>query len=673
MNLVLRLVVFTVCFCGTTMAKDPELSDEARGDFEWFLALGYPDVIRAPWVEVWREQAPGSSRSMFVQGFLMGSEEGRFSVLRLDLQMMAFAKTMQSPLGNLKVDYDGKSFPKVAVEYLARIREAQADPAAQYRGQFGLRLGMKSQAFFMAYVCWLKGEDELAQKLYDAAGKVAPWNALMEQGKKDEPIKETVARELSHAGTWQAVSRFGASDWDNPTPEPLMSRVELLGAFRDLVRRFPRNPHGDRVWKTIVMLEQMVAEDTGHPARSAEEIARLPVDEQVREWIFQLRDQNGRQFSQPGWCNVFGDFGIGAREGDTPAHQLVKIGYPAVPQLIESLEDKRFSRSVGFSRNHFFSHNVLTVSDCAQQILNHIARRSFPSWVAGGDSTEKAKYLKKYRSEVDEWWRAFQAKGEARSLMEDISSGEYDPRAQIKRLKEIKPEAVEAAVLAGAKNAHGGLLYLEQVGELKSKAGRECLAEFMKSGNVLRIRVEAARQLWMQDEASAIPAMISEWKALPVDAMRDSDWGLSALVQLLIVSGEPTAMNALVENWGKRNVEQRFATVAMFGEVLATEQKPSPTWGKKTKLDAGAVNMAEALLVASLEDTAVYEKMSGSMGDYSFSKPRVCEFALRSLSQAFPRRYVFSDKADHTQRERERFTAVNVWRREHGQVELPMP
>src|SRR4029077_20857770 len=105
---------------------------------------------------------------------------------------------------------------------------------------------------------------------------------------------------------------------------------------------------------------------------------QLGKEEQVAELIFQLRDQNGHPFMQPGSCDIFDRFG-GSKK-DTAAHKLVKIGYDAVPQLIEHLDDQRFTRSVGFHRNFYFSHHVLRVSDCALEILEEIAAQHF--WTA---------------------------------------------------------------------------------------------------------------------------------------------------------------------------------------------------------------------------------------------------------------------------------------------------
>ena len=51
----------------------------------------------------------------------------------------------------------------------------------------------------------------------------------------------------------------------------------------------------------------MVAQDEAHSKNGPANFDALPVDQRVHELIFQLRDQNGRQWSQPGWCDIFND------------------------------------------------------------------------------------------------------------------------------------------------------------------------------------------------------------------------------------------------------------------------------------------------------------------------------------------------------------------------------
>lgn len=64
-------------------------------------------------------------------------------------------------------------------------------------------------------------------------------------------------------------------------------------------------------------------------------------------------------------------------EDDSPALRLANKGYAAVPQLIEALDDDRLTRSVECWRSFVYSHKILRVSDCAEQILKRIAGRSF--------------------------------------------------------------------------------------------------------------------------------------------------------------------------------------------------------------------------------------------------------------------------------------------------------
>ena len=69
----------------------------------------------------------------------------------------------------------------------------------------------------------------------------------------------------------------------------------------------------------------MITEDKAHAARAPKEgeFDKLPKKEQIAELIFQLRDQNGQQWSQPGACDIFLDL----RGEASPASRLVAMGY----------------------------------------------------------------------------------------------------------------------------------------------------------------------------------------------------------------------------------------------------------------------------------------------------------------------------------------------------------
>lgn len=148
------------------------------------------------------------------------------------------------------------------------------------------------------------------------------------------------------------------------------------------------------------MLRQMIVEDNTH-TKQAQSFAEMTQEEQIAELIFQLRDQNGRQWGQPGTCDIFSD----PRGENSPAEQLVQIGYPAVPQLIEALEDPRFTRSVGFWRDFVFSHHVLRVGDAALAILERIADRSFYQHTYTNAQMTKDEETAAVKAAVEAWWQ----------------------------------------------------------------------------------------------------------------------------------------------------------------------------------------------------------------------------------------------------------------------------
>jgi hypothetical protein len=654
--------VFLVAALGllcAASAAEPKVSDEAVRDFEWFATLGYPRLKETPWVEVTRTVA-GKPSSIAAQGFLLKAEPDAITILPLDLRDRPLKRKMAGFMGEEALAWEEKPFAEVAREYLVGLDEEEKDPAREYRPFWGLRMGMKAQAFIMAEACWEKGLPEQAQAIFEATKKVPSWNMGRTASGKDATLREEVERELAHAATWRAVLAFGGPEFSMQLTEPLVPRQALLVAFQNLEKNFPHNPHREQVRRIVTTLEQMVAEDAKHPLLSPQKIAALPVEEQVREWIFRLRDQNGRQWSQPGYCEIFGNFG-GAGDKETPAHQLVRIGYPAVPQLIAALDDDRLTRSVGFGRDYFYSHEVLTVSDCAQQILNRIARQTFLNSVGKVSQEHQAQFRADFRAAVEKWWKAFQDNGEEQSMVAEVSQGMRDPRKVITRLKEIAPGQVEAAVISGTENSGGNSLYLGELGALGTPAARSCLSRYVKTGDSLRTRVDAARELLKLGDPAAVTAMIAEWNALPPDVAKDEDWGHPALIQVLVVSGEKRAIDALAKGWKDRCPDQRRNVIYMIGEAFVTEENKRSVWGVPRKSEPGALRASEALLVESLGDLTVCAGYRGALREYAILDPRIADFGLFALSQNFPKDYKISVTADVDAREADRLEGLRVW------------
>src|SRR5207248_2558457 len=134
-------------------------------------------------------------------------------------------------------------------------------------------------------------------------------------------------------------------------------------------RRYPHADHLADVQHMANQLARMVAEDDVRPVRTAAEIGKLPVAEQVAEWIYALRDQDGNRWGKSAGDHIADIF---ESRADSPAQQLVKFGDVAVPGLIAALDDTRFTRSASYAPEYVADH-IETIGEAALNILERIA------------------------------------------------------------------------------------------------------------------------------------------------------------------------------------------------------------------------------------------------------------------------------------------------------------
>jgi hypothetical protein len=355
---------------------------------------------------------------------------------------------------------------------------------------------------------------------------------------------------------------------------------------------------------------------------------------------------------------------------------------------------------VGFHRDFWFSHTVLTIGDCAQQILGRIAGQEFYAPVTTSGYMSRDEETAATQRVARAWWNEFQQKGEQRWLTEAIASGKMDLQPFVAKLRVNHPEAVPAAVLAGAAKASDESLrrdYLAALGSIKTAAADDFLLAEVRDAKSAGTRVIAAEQLFRRDHPAALPAIIAEWrrsappmqKQFPrIDAAPAviAEWRRSAhlesefgdgtserLIQLLVASGDATAITALGENWREVPVRTRHELVLALGQD-PDRKHVAASWEIANKpMSAAAREAAIALLVRALEDTDAHKGLSGYNGDYSFSDPRVCDTALWALHRTDPASYARSAKAGRDQQDQERIAAANVWRQAHHQELLPLP
>jgi len=651
-------------------AGDPP-GDAARADFEWFSGLGYPDVKAAKWAEVWdgRSWQPDSKplQAITTHGFILDDKQDSFHVLMPDLSRRWLRKTAGNESDPKWVGFKERPLSDSARLTLAELRH----PPKRGFERYAKMVGHSAEVFFIAYACWCKGENELAQELYDEAGKLPiTADCRGEMVGANPPMRDLLEIELGKGAMWTAMLQVGGT-YDSAPGSPLATRTELLESFRRIVKNYPISSHCQQAKDMIALLEKMVREDERHRVLTNDELAKLPEAERLAELIFRLRDQNGQPMGNR-LCDILGP----TQNADSPAHQLVAMGYPAVPQLIDAVGDDRLSRSLR-DRDYRSMPSAMTVGDCALQILERISGESFSARTSLADARTRWDKISAEQRLPRQWWEEYQQKGERQMLIDAIASGEKSPNRLVAKLKATAPDAVEDAVLRGAANVKDRSLtfaYIEMVGSLHSTAASTQLLAWMNGPAELQVRLAAATQLSNQDHPYALPGIIREWRAYSPPKDKHDTSTFEELVKLLIANGGPEAMGELVKNWDRRPDTERFYIVREFGWSLWTDagRLYSP-WFATHPPTEEAKELAIELLAHALEDKSAWFGQSGSYGDFTFINLRIRDLALWALHQIEPSRYRLTPKAGRRLRDLECIVAANVWRTAHGKKALPLP
>ena len=685
-----------------TAAPEPDAPNDASGAgvdghesaltevdqrvIEWIDSLGFPDLAPLKLVRVasgWGMVGEEPEKH-FMLAFLLSDDGATFTVLTFDLTERRLAA--QAAAGGLQetASFEVVDLSDEITRYLDKLRrrdEEKRDP----RSRFGAMLSERGELVVLARGCAAHGLDQAAHELITYAisipdlqtGRPTPANELV----------DALSEEFAHSIIWQNVLAFG---------DPDVPRPELLERFQRLVEKYPNSRHAARAKETVKILTQMVDEDEEHAKQPAKPFEEMTTEQRVAELIYQLRDQNGKQFSQPGSCNIFMDprddyfdYPRTPGKGKSPASQLVAIGPDAVPQLIAVIDDQRFTRSVGFHRSFYFSHRVLRVGHCAVAIIEAISGEQFFDRTYVSPVTVSAT-----KSLIERWWLAYQSKGEKQVLIVGTIAGSDSSPELAQRLLDKYPEAALQAITEGTKNAKNSWTrsaLLQVASQIPGDESVNLILVEMNHGDALVGRVAAARLLLARKHDQAVSSMIAEWKKL-VDASPAArkQWsdpanyeqrdGIEELILFLASSGQATSIQTLGANLADFPVDYRLSIVTAFGSYEGSFGASSSGIGLGMNLPDDPVAFskeaeaaAEKLLISSLTDTAERWELSGDWGGKSFNDPRVCDIAAHVLSMRQRDKYRFDLDGNLRQRDKQRITMINVWRAEQGLPLLPLP
>jgi hypothetical protein len=662
------LLLLLVCL-GTAITARADSLLQMKADFEWFDALGFTDVRELPFVRYCYGTAffaGGKKEEQWSNGFLQEDKPSQFRILTPSFGSHVYSRNDHDFDSNYR--YEPADLRAFAEDKLAPVDTGAKRGLHRLIG--GPHFAGRTEMFVLAWMCQRKGLEDLAARLYAAAQSTSGPNGAQARDEAGWTLRDKLGRDIGQFEMWRTVVAFG---------DLSVTRRELLARLRALPGRFPHCEHLARAASMAKVLEQMIAEDNAHPARTPEEIAALPPQDQAAEWIFRLRDQNGEQHMQPGWVSVFQtpEVWVHGRVGDSPAHQLVKLGDPAVPPLIAALGDPRLTRSVGYGRDFVFSHEVVTFGDAALEILQRIAGREFYRSGRIQGTMVSDGQVDAVRAAVQKWWDRRQKMGVHDELADAAARG--DAKAAETLLADFPQDAASPilAGAAGAKGEEGRCAFIRLVAKLKEDRGPDFLLRETREGPILAARAEAAWQLAKQGRTDGVTALAQVWRDSAPSAKSADASGRGKLIAVLAMVDSPEGVRALADGLSRRTIEARSRVLEgigpgwefagmQFGDHL-------PPRGIPPVPSAATAAAIEDLLASELDDRSPYTGRASFRGGPRGQEQRLCDQAAEQLAARWPDRYKFDASTSYPAREIQRVACLNTWRQAHGQPPLPVP
>ncbi len=618
-------------------SSDTQIPPRPEHDFAWFDGLDLIDLT-APFgfVRTPSQTAKETTYRSYPAFLIRRPVAGEWTAQTLGLSVWR---------GTAKEDPYFKGYPIKFEEFPLREYAARRLGAAYNRRDedpFIKPISEHLELFILAAACWKQGATEEAEALYAKAVQLAK----PEAGNAPS-FHARIVDELALRRYWMAINEAG---------QPAIPRAEWRRHFEEVASQFPDTKHGKLAGEWCTTLDRMEREDKSHPKIADADLDQLPVERQVSEWIYRLRDQNGQQYAQPGRCDVFGEMFLRGK-GATPAHRLARLGFAAVPQLIEALDDSTPSRSLGYGRSFYFSHTVLTVGDCAEAILSRVAGEEFfPLDGRSSDYLSTSGTIAETKQRVLAWWEQ-SGDDELGWLKRAILRGDPSSVRKAHRLLQRFPESAPEAIMQAITATADGEVRANLVRTLIN-SGPE-IAEFLlretEGPGPLNARVEAARFLRMRGDLRGEEVLLAHWKEIVAARRFNTVEGRWQLAYFLGGSASVEVIHALHEAMSHLGAADRRALLPCIAHSL-----PIDRLVEKSVASADAAR--EAVLVKSLADKArVYGRNENGLHD-----PRVCDDAARFLAAGFPDRYRYRWGASQDERDEMIFQMQASWRAAHA-------
>ncbi|MBY0585793.1 hypothetical protein K2X85_01375 [bacterium] len=318
-----------------------------ESDFwEWLEDLGLPRVADDTFADVYPfgdQVVDANASKLKFSAFIVSEDAKKVAILDPHLVVSSYNKDPASSFKHKTISYrlaDLSSYVDEKIRYyndLKGNRLLNLEP-------IGLPV---PNLVFLSYACKCSGADRNASVCLTLARAFA---ADMDgQLASFEVLRNKIGTQIY----WNIFQMFD---------DGFISRAEIANAVDQFIVRFPAHDQATKAREMHANLSRMIKEDAEHSTRK-----RPPSDssvDRIDELIFLLRDQHGIQSSCPGKCDILD------KSLDGPAKELLQIGETARPKLRAIIDDTRLSRAVECRQFTCFSHRVLTIGECARQILS---------------------------------------------------------------------------------------------------------------------------------------------------------------------------------------------------------------------------------------------------------------------------------------------------------------
>lgn len=437
---------------------------------------------------------------------------------------------------------------------------------------------------------------------------------------------------------------------------PSISREQILEQATLMANRFQKGYGPVQVANLKAFrnqLAKMVQEDRQLRLPALPSFNKLPLHQQITELIFQLRDAipASEGFLLYTYPEPF--------RSDKRYHanrELLRIGYPAIPQLIEAFDDSRFTRSTS------------TIGKMAEELFTEITAKSF-----NNNSPASRNAVKQM---AREWWQQFQQKGERAGLIQMVSQGDFDSAEACDKLAQKYPQEVLPAIKTALSQSRDPQIHESLMERVAKQTGEQAL-EFAQSamwhGISPRTRLIAATYCWTRGDVEALNAVLDLWKRRKELNMDESE--CDPIVMFLGNTHFAKAVQTIDEDVVSHNLIDDNVTSFLFSCV---DSRTKPPIALTQTQQADFERALEQLLIhvhtlLPQRDFRVYQyHKKGSTKGRFMNQGRLCDVAGVLLFLMKPKKYQFDAGVIEKIRDAQRLKNINTWNREHHLPELTL-